>query len=222
MRVDLDAKVVARDGEELGSVDRAIFDPRANEVTHFAIGTGGLFGFDVLVPVSAIEAARRDGDAIRLDLTKDEVERLPPYVPVNYSTPPPGWTYTGAYGFGAYGGYVWPMAGFPVTGHIPPESYPPERRERQEAAAREPVEPSIGKGAIVYDRDGEDVGVVDDVRIDATSGELLGVVVRVGGFIRTLIGGGDSVSIGGAAIGSVGHGAVYLRVSKEEIEPVVE
>jgi hypothetical protein len=33
MRVDLDAKVQTRDGEAAGSVQRAVIDPQANEVS---------------------------------------------------------------------------------------------------------------------------------------------------------------------------------------------
>ena len=50
MRVDLDAKVRASDGEEIGSVDRAIVDPHTNEVTHIVVRTGAIFGRDIVVP----------------------------------------------------------------------------------------------------------------------------------------------------------------------------
>ena len=40
MRVDLDAKVRAQDGEDIGSIDRVIVDPRSNEVTHVVVRTG--------------------------------------------------------------------------------------------------------------------------------------------------------------------------------------
>ena len=55
MRLNLDAKVRAHDGEEIGSVDRAVFDPRSNQVTHIVLRTGTLFGRDIMIPREDIE-----------------------------------------------------------------------------------------------------------------------------------------------------------------------
>src|SRR3954452_6739922 len=84
MRVDLDAKVFTHEGAEIGHVHRAIVDPRSNEVTELVIGTGGLLGHDVLLPIAEIERADLDGDAIRLTLTRGDVEKLPDYQPMEY------------------------------------------------------------------------------------------------------------------------------------------
>src|SRR5438046_10518467 len=108
MRIDLDAKVRTRDGEHAGSVQRAVVDPRTNEVTEFVVGTGGFLGKDVLVPRTEVERADADGDAIRLRLTKEELEQLPAYVPANYVVPPTGAALPMAYGF-PDSGYLWPV-----------------------------------------------------------------------------------------------------------------
>src|SRR5919201_2599070 len=187
MRVDLDAKVLTRDGDEAGSVARAVVNPETNEVTEFVVSTGALFGRDVLVPRREIGRASPDGDAIRLALTREEIERLPAYIPADYVVPPAGWTYAGAYAFGPYGGYVWPAA---YAGY----QYPVRPGGTGTAPGR-PEEPTIGKGAVVFDRDGEDLGVVDDVLFDPESGRLRGFVLRVGGVLRTLLGGGDTVEV---------------------------
>src|SRR3712207_1810344 len=113
MRVDLDAKVRTSDGEAAGSVQRAIIDPRANEVTDFVISTGGLFGHDVLVPRERLESATRDGDTISLDLTKDELRALPEYAPADYTVPATGWVPPAAYAY-PVGGFLWPI-GFDWT-----------------------------------------------------------------------------------------------------------
>ena len=109
MRVDLHAKVRTSDGQDAGNVRRAVVDPRMNQVIDFVVSTGGLLGRDVLVPRGELEAATADGDALRLRLSKAELERMPDYIPANYTPPPPGWILPGAYAFGAYGGYVWPV-----------------------------------------------------------------------------------------------------------------
>src|SRR5690349_2867560 len=111
MRVDLDAKVFTREGAEIGHVHRAIVDPRSNEVTELVIGTGGLLGRDVLLSIAEIGRADRDGDAIRLTLTRADVEKLPDYLPTDYVTPASGWLYPGSYdGFTGVGGFMWPAA----------------------------------------------------------------------------------------------------------------
>ena len=118
MRVDLDAKVRARDGEEIGSLNRAIVDPQTNEVTHVVVSTGAIFGRDIVVPRENVERANQDGDTIQLDLTKDELERFPDFMPEQYGAPPPAWVAPAGYGFPA-SGYAWPIAMDPMMGPVP-------------------------------------------------------------------------------------------------------
>jgi uncharacterized protein YrrD len=210
MRVDLDAKVLTRDGEHVGSVQRAVIDPDRNEIGELVISTGGWLGRDVLLPIAEIDRARADGDAIRLSLSKDEVERLPDYVPASYGVPPGGWTYTGMYGMWPYGAYAWPAVYAPGAYTAPAYA--------SSAGRTGDEDPSIGKGAVVFDRNGDNFGVVDDVLFDAASGRLRGFVVRVGGVFRTLFGGGDTVEIARGAVDRVQDGAVHLRVAKEQVE----
>src|SRR4051794_14519156 len=155
MRVDLDAKVFTREGAEIGHVHRAIVDPRTSEVTELVIGTGGFLGHDVLLPIAEVERADLDGDAIRLTLTRADVEKLPDYVATEYVTPVSGWLYPGAYSFTAYGGFIWPAAFM----YDAAEASNIARAVGDSASD----DASIEKGALVFDRDGADIGVVDDV-----------------------------------------------------------
>jgi sporulation protein YlmC with PRC-barrel domain len=213
MRVDLDAKVRARDGEDIGSVDRAIVDPRTNEVTHVVVRTGAMFGRDIMVPREDVERANQDGDTIQLDLSKDELERFPDFVPEQYGAPPPTWVAPAGYGFPS-SGYAWPVAMDPMMGPMPME-IPAEHAEDD---AEEPDLVSLSKGALVLDRNDDDIGVVDDVRFEAETGRLQGFVLRVGGALRTLFGGGDTVEVSRSQIESVGESIVKLRLAKEEVE----
>jgi sporulation protein YlmC with PRC-barrel domain len=213
MRVDLDAKVRARDGEEIGSVDRAIVDPRTNEVTHIVVSTGTIFGRDIMVPREDVERANQDGDTIELDLSKDELKRFPDFVPERYGAPPPTWVAPTGYGFPS-SGYAWPIAMDPMMGPMP-MTIPDEVVAGE---AEEPDQVTLTKGALVLDRDGDDIGVVDDVRFEAETGRLQGFVLRVGGALRTLFGGGDTVEVSRYQIESVGESMVKLRLAKEEVE----
>jgi uncharacterized protein YrrD len=77
---------------------------------------------------------------------------------------------------------------------------------------------TIGKGAVVMAAGGEDVGVVDDVRFEASTGELDGFVLRIGGVLATLFGGGAQVTVGRDTVDRVAEGAVYLKIPKDQIE----
>lgn len=214
MRVDLDAKVRARDGEEIGSLNRAIVDPQTNEVTHVVVSTGAIFGRDIVVPREDVERANQDGDTIQLDLTKDELERFPDFMPEQYGAPPPAWVAPAGYGFPA-SGYAWPIAMDPMMGPVPmvvpDELVDDEDRE-------EPDQVTLTKGALVLDRHDDDIGVIDDLRFDAESGQLQGFVLRVGGALRTLFGGGDTVEVSRYQIESIGESVVKLKLAKEEVE----
>jgi sporulation protein YlmC with PRC-barrel domain len=85
-----------------------------------------------------------------------------------------------------------------------------------------PEDVSLPKGAVVFDREGNDVGLVEDVRLDPETGQLMGFVLRIGGMLRTLFGGGDCVEIGRSQVDRVGEGTVSLRIAKDEVEQLAK
>lgn len=216
MRIELDAKVRASDGDDIGHIDRAVVDPRTNEVTDIVVRTGTIFGRDILVPREEIERGSRhdDDEAITLMLTKDELEQLPDYVPEQYAPPVSTWVAPVGYGFPA-SGYIWPIAVDPMVGGTPV-------MVPDDETAEDPDTVTLTKGALVLDRHGDDIGVVDDVRFDAASGNLQGFVLRVGGALRTLFGGGDTLEVSRYQIESVGESLVRLRLAKDEVEAAAE
>ncbi len=210
MRVDLNAKVRTRDGEDAGQVERAVIDPDTSEVAAFVVSTGGLLGKSVIVPRVDLERASRDGDVLVLGLSKDELDDLKPYVPTDFGVPPIGWSPLAPYNY-PMPGYLWP-AGYAYT---PPPLPGPMVEPSDDTEAM-----TVDKGATVMDRDGEEVGVVDDVFFEPGSGQLSGVIVRLGGFLRTTLGGGETVEIRGRMIDHVSGGIVHLRTSKNELKRV--
>jgi sporulation protein YlmC with PRC-barrel domain len=225
MRVDLDAKVRTHEGEDAGSIERAIVDPKSNEITEFVVNTGGFLGRNVRVPRAEVESASQDGDALRLRLSKADLEGLPTYVPTDYVPPPMWWGPSLAYGF-PVGGALWPAAyGGPLSTMAPvdplargagvdPGMTPPADVQSPDAES----DVSIPKGASVIDRDGNDVGVVDDVRLDPNTGQVLGFVLRVGGVLWTLLGGGETTEITSSLVDHISEGAVHLSATKDELE----
>jgi len=212
MRVDLDAEVRTREGEAAGSVQRAIIDPQANEVSDFVISTGGLFGYDVLVPRERLEESSREGRTIRLDLTRDELKNMPPYEPMDYAMPTSGWV--------PPAGYAYPLTSFlwPV-GYLDPER---ERVVQDRGEGEGDVWPAIRKGTAVRDSSGDEIGVVDDVRVDPASGQLEGLVIRAGGVLQTFFGGGETFDISRSQIARVADGDIYLAVAKDHLERLAD
>ncbi len=204
MHVDLKARVWTRDGHEAGRVERAVIDPGTGEVSAFVVSTGGLFGKDVVVDRRELERATRDGDDLHLDLTKRDLDDLPAFVPDSYGPPPEDWVPPGA-GYLA-GDYLFPMGAAPAM--LPADPL---------VASEQEDLPGLTKGAPVLDASGDEVGVVDDLHFDAGSGQLRGAAVRLGGALRTMLGGGEKVEIGRDQIERVEDGLVRLRERKEEL-----
>ena len=68
-------QVDATDGR-IGSVQGLVIDPRNHHVTHVLLQEGHLWGRkQVAIPIGAVSKV---GDSIRLDITKQQVEDLPP------------------------------------------------------------------------------------------------------------------------------------------------
>lgn len=205
MRIDLDAKIRTSDGQDAGSVQRAVLDPDTKDVRGFVVSTGGLLGREVIVPRDELERASQDGETLRLRLSKAQLEQMEEFVPERYGAPPEAWVPPpGLYGFPAHG-YVWPAtyAGTDVD------------MTRRSGA---PTTLTLDKGSAVHDSGGHDVGVVEEVLMDRRSGEINGFVLRVGGALETIFGGGHTVEVGGAQIRRVGEGLVELSVGKDWLE----
>jgi sporulation protein YlmC with PRC-barrel domain len=203
MRVDLNAKVRTRDGKDAGTIEQVVIDPATDEVTDFVISTGMLLGRDVMLPLAVLERASRDGETVVLDITKDELDEMPDYVPKNYTPPPSGWLIPPGYGYPT-DAFLWPST----------QQYEEPRPDW----ARKDDDLKLHKGATVMDADGDDIGVVEDMILDPESGRITGFVLKIGGALQTLFGGGEAVEVHAGLIDRVGDRVVYLRGNKEAIE----
>jgi sporulation protein YlmC with PRC-barrel domain len=214
VRADLNARVRTRDGEDAGKVRYAIFDPNAGDVSHFVVSTGRLFGRDIVVPAESIvppeiaEDESHTEETVVLNLSKAELEAMPDFDPTRYGAPPAGWMAPEAYGY-PISGYVW-SSNIAAGADLGPEIEPPGDEAAPAAA--------IARGTPVLDSAGDDVGEVEDLRFDTRRGELNALVVRIGGVLQTLFGGGETVEVPRAMIASVTPGGVHLRAGKQELE----
>ena len=195
MRVDLDANVRTKDGHDVGTVQRAVWNPERNDVDEFIVSTGGLFGHDVLVGRDVLETASRDGETLVVDMTKDELMRQTPYDEAYYGPPPAGWIAPIGYGYGMPS-YVWPVAVMPQA-------------SIDAAPVRgEPGAPTIDKGTPVKDQNGDTIGEVEELVLGEQGG-LRALVVRRGNALERLAGGGETFEVAVDQI-DVGDGAVHL------------
>lgn len=109
MRIDQGTKLRTNDGHDAGEVKHAIWDPSGNAVTQFVISTGGLLGHDVIVSPEVLEGGTRDGSAIVLDMSKNELDELAHYESTDYAPPPADWQAPSVHGFPS-GGYLFPVS----------------------------------------------------------------------------------------------------------------
>jgi sporulation protein YlmC with PRC-barrel domain len=200
MRIDLNARIRTSDGHDAGNVHRVLVDPETERITGFVVSTSRLLGRDVIVGEDAFAGAEREGDVITLNLTKRELDTQPTFDEGDFVVPPAGWA-------GPNLGYT-----------VPPESFlwPAESAL---ADVGERSRPSIKKGDTVKDRDGDNVGTVEDIRFDEKTGELQSVIVKAGAGLGRIFGGGKVAEISRDEILRIAEGEVRLGLDREEIIP---
>ena len=195
MQIELDAKVRTSDGHDAGKLRRVLVDPATLRITGFVVSTGGLLGREVIVEHDFVEG--REGE-LMLRLSKAELAQQPTFDEAGFTAPPAGLAATMGYGF-ASNAYLVPV----VAGDEP---------------VTESSRPTIKKGDVVKDRDGDVVGVVEEVRFDEKTAQLSGFVVKAGAG-RRLVGGGDTAEISADDVLRIFEGEVRVGVDREEIVP---
>jgi uncharacterized protein YrrD len=169
--------VFTQSGEEVGKINRFLLDPATNEVTHIVVQKGWLLPEDKVVPIGMISTATKEqvilnqktGDLDQLppfeethfvELTDEEIRKTDSslrYAPAYYWYPPSG--YIGYPGFGP-GYYGWPPV--ETTRNIPADTVP------------------LKEGADVISSDGEHVGDVERLFVDAESDKATHFLISEG------------------------------------------
>ena len=196
MQIELDAKVRTSDGHDAGKLRRVLVDPATLRITGFVVSTGGLLGREVIVGEHDFVEGR-EGE-LMLRLSKAELAQQPTFDEAGFTAPPAGLAATMGYGF-ASNAYLVPV----VAGDEP---------------VTESSRPTIKKGDVVKDRDGDVVGVVEEVRFDEKTAQLSGFVVKAGAG-RRLVGGGETAEISADEVLRIFEGEVRVGVDREEIVP---
>lgn len=149
-------------GDDVGTIDRVVVDPRTKEVSHVVVRKGLLFTEDKVVPIDLI--ARATDERVTLREDAGNLDELPPFketqyvsldeeergefAPVGYAAPIYWYPTYGALGW--YGGAAYPM--------YPAVAYPTH------------TEKNIPEGT---------VGLKEGARVVSASGDTVGNVERV-------------------------------------------
>lgn len=181
--------VFTSDGEDIGSIDRVVLDPRSNEVRGIVVRQGWLFTEDKVVPIELVDTAVED--RVTLRRSEANLQDLPEfeetyYVPLNeedfaspdgltgtpvsyasplYTYPPVG---TAWWGYGAYLGYP------PVDAGLAPDYAERVKQNIPEGTV------AVKEGARVLSRQGEHVGDVERIYADPDTNQVTHIVVSQG------------------------------------------
>lgn len=79
MHLDIGSNVVTSDGQEVGKVDRIVFEPDSMRMREFVIHKGLFFTTDHIVHRELVDHID-DDHVVHLRLAADETDQLPPFV----------------------------------------------------------------------------------------------------------------------------------------------
>ncbi|MBI2955637.1 MAG: PRC-barrel domain-containing protein [Chloroflexi bacterium] len=177
MEVNIGAEVITSDGQKAGHVDRVIVLPEQDRLISIVVHKGFFLPRDVVVPTALIAAA--DRKTVSLKVTARELEKMPEFIPENYTVPPTHWTPPSI--------YVPAHVLVPVPGYVDISGSREELQTKAQEAQRGERVPSGGvelsEGTEVDCRDGR-VGTIQEVIFAPVSQEVTAIVVRAG-MIRT-------------------------------------
>jgi sporulation protein YlmC with PRC-barrel domain len=91
------SKLYGLKDEKLGKIDDVIFDHSTGVISYIVVDTGWLTTKKFVVPAERLRASTEHKDDLAVDLTKAQVEALPPYDETNLESEQQWADYEGAY-----------------------------------------------------------------------------------------------------------------------------
>ena len=201
------ADVACSDGPA-GRLQHLVVDPVSNVVTHLVVDSQEHFGIPLMVPMHKV--AQASPDRVHLNCTQAELKQMDPFEEVMTSGVEGQPGLTGAIpplyptpGFGSFQvlGMAGPLGAGPVAMPIIEEVVPEG-------------EVVIGHNSTVQASDG-DVGHVEDLITDPTTGRLSHLVVRSGHLWAT-----HTFRLPVSAVDVVQEDTVRLRLTQAEVEAI--
>lgn len=195
MNIPMNAKVQCTDGP-CGESAALVGNPVTQSVTHVVVKSEQIRPpHERLVPVEKITETGHDW--IRLACTKDELERMDPFVVTRYiQKKRPDWS--GPYAGGEY--------------HESPYAIYASEGEREEVERVPAGELAVHRGADVAATDGH-IGTVGELVVEPTSGHITHLVLMEGH-----LWGKKEITLPLSAVDHVEGDTVYLRLEKAQVE----
>jgi sporulation protein YlmC with PRC-barrel domain len=188
--------VVAMDGE-VGRTDGVVVDPETGEVEGLVIRAVVQLGRDLLIPIDAVADAKED--LVRLRLTRGDLMALPSLDQLNFTRPAPEWPFSARH---RAANALIRRPGSPVRGGLRPGE--PDRLIDLSDNVK------LRPGQTVVNAEGE-VGPLDLVLLDATTGQVSCLVVRRGGLA------GQATLVPPDLIGAVRGDQIVLDATREQL-----
>jgi uncharacterized protein YrrD len=195
MQIELDAKVVSKDGEQIGKVDRIVIDPASLEVIEIVTHKGLFSVEDRIIARDFIESG--DDDTVQLNIDAAKVQELPLFASADYLVPEESWDQVmypkegEEYGYTTTASSSW-MGATTVMAASSPGGGQYSQVQGYSLGASQLADTSLEvrtnlpedavvlrHRADVLSADGKKLGVVDDVALDQ-DGKLTGLHVRSG------------------------------------------
>ncbi len=189
-----DAHVKTESGTEVGTIDRIVFDSKAQKVTHIIVRKGLLLTTDRVIPVDILQASE-DGVRISDDI---DPSTFPQFEQSDYVLDPQTDFYVANPGIaiGAYGPIGSPKAEL--------------KRHRERNIPEDSI--ALQANSDVIASNGEKVGRIKEIMTDANDDRAIQLVVATGLRDRT------QRVIPANLVTSIAEGEVHLSVSAEEFE----
>ena len=189
MKIDIGKEVIASDGEKIGKVDRLVIDSETQDLSKFIVHKGMFWSEDKIVDLELVSEIDADGN-VHLSVPSDDEDTMPPFVEETHRVATDD--EVTSLGYGAFVGtapYA-PIMYAPggASGQYRPGSGPffdtAETGGTLEHRTNLPEDSmTIDKGTDVVGSDGDKVGEVEEIIMDA-NGTTTGFIVK-SGFIFT-------------------------------------
>lgn len=213
MLVPFGTRVVDSTSKAVGTVSRLVLHAQSREVAGLVVHQGVIDRREVVVPIGKVAAFGKD---VRLALGAAELAGLDLFHAPQLEAMPDHWDMPAGFDqrdFFLVGGGEWTEAVLPFETTSPSVSGTPAYVRDPDSVA-DPVEPDIAAGTHVYSGDGERVGDVEAIEVDATSRRIVRIVVRKGFLF------GAETSIPASMIASVGD-SIRLRATADAAKRLV-
>lgn len=203
MQLQIGADVYTPSGEKAGRVDRVVIDPDSKKVSHFVVRRGLLFTEDKVVPMSLVHQI--DKQRVTLNKGMDFLDSLPEFEETHYVPLEPKdniygersvYWYPPYLSWGRTGGIGYPVPPFVVKTEM---NIPKDHVVLEE-------------GTKVFSSDGEQVGNIDQLRVD-TELECISHMIISRGMIFS-----EKKMIPTTWITRVGDEEVHLSVDADFLE----